>query len=194
MKRLLMIMITVLALSACTMPSTKIYSLSIPVEKDAASAKSGASVNILIHSPRYLSQSYIAYRVSPYQLEISRYSKWDSTPNEMVKEALKDSLSATGIFNEVRTSNFTVSGFYTVDVNLKRFERSDNGSDSFAELAFDVVLISPEGRELYRNSVSKRSKLDERGFLSLARVLSSVLPEGLAEVKAGMIKAIPSGT
>ena len=138
MKRLLMIMITVLALSACTMPSTKIYSLSIPVEKDAASAKSGASVNILIHSPRYLSQAYIAYRLSPYQLEISRYSKWDSTPNEMVKEAFKDSLSATGIFNEVRTSNFTLSGFYTVDVNLKRFERSDNGNDSFAELAFSL--------------------------------------------------------
>lgn len=187
MQRVLLIILSIFFISACTMPETNIYSLYLPVEKVTTNAKSDASVVIRIHSPRYLAQSYIAYRYSPYQLEISRYSKWESPPGDMVKEAFKDSLSVTGLFKEVRVLN-TISGeFYLLEINLKRFEGSDTGNDSFGELVFDVNLFSPDGRELYIGTISKKVKLDERGFLSLAKGLSSALSEGIEEVRNNMV-------
>jgi uncharacterized lipoprotein YmbA len=175
---------------ACTMPETKIYSLHLPIEVGIVNKKADASIVIRTHSPGYLTQPYIAYRNSPYQLEISRYSKWESSPSDMVKEAFKDSLYSTGLFKEVRALNITPGGFYLLDINLKRFERSDEGNDSFGEFVCDVSLFSPDGSELYRSNVSKRVELDDRSFLSLARGLSSALHDGIGEIKNSIIKYI----
>ena len=194
MQRVLLIILSIFFISACTMPETNIYSLYLPNPPLPPFSKGGeggfsadASIVIRIHSPRYLTQSYIAYRYSPYQLEISRYSKWESPPSDMVKEAFKDSLSTTGLFKEVRVLN-TISGeFYSLEINLKRFEGYDAGSDSFGELLFDVNLFSPDGRELYIGTISKKVKLDDRGFLSLAKGLSSALTEGIGEVRNSIV-------
>ena len=166
MLRVVLIVLSVFFISACTMPETKIYSLNMPdtssssyskSEKerlsDVTNVKADSSIMIRVSSPRYLSQAYMAYRSSPYQLEVSRYSKWESPPNLLVKEAFKDSLSSTGLFREVRAANAVSEGFYLLDINLKRFERSDDGNDSFADLVFDVNLVSPDGMELYRSTV-----------------------------------------
>src|SRR4030043_270678 len=200
MQRVLLIILSIFFISACTMPETNIYSLYLPNPpsppfskggmgrfSNETNAKSDASIVIRMHSPRYLTQSYIAYRYSPYQLEISRYSKWESPPSDMVKEAFKDSLSVTGLFKEVRVLN-TISGeFYSLEINLKRFEGYDAGSDSFGELLFDVNLFSPDGRELYSGNISNKVKLDDRGFLSLAKGLSSALTEGIGEVRNSIV-------
>jgi hypothetical protein len=45
-----------------------------------------------------------------------------------------------------------------------------------------VNFISPDGEELFQNTISKKSKLDDRTFLSLAKGLSSGLAEGVEEV------------
>ena len=197
MQRVLLIILSIFFISACTMPETNIYSLylsnrplpsfSPPQAEGEGGFSADAAIVIRIHSPRYLTQSYIAYRYSPYQLEISRYSKWESPPGDMVKEAFKDSLSTTGLFKEVRVLN-TISGeFYSLEINLKRFEGYDAGSDSFGELLFDVNLFSPDGRELYIGTISKKVKLDDRGFLSLAKGLSSALTEGIGEAKNSIV-------
>jgi len=200
MQRGLLIVLTIFFISSCTMPETKIYSIHMPDSPvlpppNADKGKEGvsssvASIVIRIHSQRYLDQPYIAYRNSPYQLEISRYSKWESSPSDMVKDAFKDSFLSTGLFKEVRVSNIVPEGFYLLEVNLKRFERSDAGNDSFGELVFDVNLFSPDGRELYRSIMSKKVGLDDKNFLSLARGLSDALAEGIAEVTNNVVKYI----
>ncbi|MEW6417782.1 MAG: ABC-type transport auxiliary lipoprotein family protein [Nitrospirota bacterium] len=193
MQRVLLIILNIFLISACTMPETKIYSIHIPnppVPPFSKGGESDASIVIRVHSQRYLTQSYIAYRNSPYQLEISRYSKWESPPCDMVKDAFKDSFSSSGLFKEVRVSNTAPEGFYLLEINLKRFERSDEGVDSFGELVFDVSLLSPDGRELYRNTISKKINLDDKSFLSLARGLSDAIAEGIKEVEDSTIKSI----
>lgn len=186
-------LITILVLiifSTCTVPETRIYSLNMPVERAKTNTAVDASIAVILHSPRYLSQPYIACRNSPYQLEISRYSKWDSSPDNMLKEAFKDSILSMGIFKEVRISNTIPDGFHSLKVNLKRFEMSDTGSGSFGELVFDANLISPDNRELYSGTISKKVKLDDKSFLGLARGLSSALEEGMAEIKTSINLAL----
>jgi hypothetical protein len=176
------------------MPETKIYSIYIPIDSKIVNGKTDNSVTIVVvvHAPRYLTQPYIAYRESPYQLKISKYSKWDAPPSEIVRGGFKDSLSSTEIFQEVRISNTVPISFYSLKINLKKFERYDEGKDSFGELLMDVDLLSPDAKELYRGSISKRVRLDDQSFLSLAKGLSSALTEGISEVRGNIVQSLKS--
>lgn len=185
-----LIFLSIFFLTACTMPETRIYTLYIPLEREIVNTKADASIVILMNSERYLKQPYIAYRNSPYQLEISRYSKWESSPRRMVKEQFKDALSSMGLFKEVRAANIIPEGFYSLKIDLKRFERFDVEDGSFGVFAFDVDLLSPDGEKLYRSTVSKKVKLDDRGFSSLAKGLSSALKQGIEEVRINIVRAI----
>jgi ABC-type uncharacterized transport system auxiliary subunit len=173
------------------MPETRIFSLYVPIEKlKMEEIKTDAPISLIVHSPRYLTQPYIIYRKSPYELEISKYSKWDVSPNERVRELFKEVLTSKGMFKEVRTSNRILEGFYTLKIDLKKFERSEEENNFFADLLFEATLISPDVKELYRETISKRSKLDDRSFLSLAKGLSVDLEEGIEDVMKNLTKSL----
>jgi ABC-type uncharacterized transport system auxiliary subunit len=186
MQRVLIIILSIFFMTACTMPETKIYSIPIPVDRITDNTMSDSSMHLLMRSPRYLEQPYIAHRISPYQLEISKYSKWDSSPVVIVKDAFKNSLST--IFKEVRVSNFISDSSFSIEITLRSFERIDAGNDSFGELVLDVSLLSPDGIEVYSNIITKKVKLDRRDDLSLAKSLSTALSEGVEEVRIGIVK------
>jgi uncharacterized lipoprotein YmbA len=172
--------------AACSMPQTKIYSLVLKSGEPAPKMKADVSLDLVVRSPRYLAQPYIACRTSPYQLEITRYSKWDSPPVEMVRESFRNALSAMGLFKDVKVSHYVPPDFYSLEIDLKRFERLDNGSDAFAELSFDLDLSSPDGKTLYRGSFKKKIKLSDRSFPGLAEALSGALAEGIDQAKANI--------
>ncbi len=189
-------------LASCAMSETRIYSLYLPnpsapslTAGDTKGASGGtngkdnAAVIVLVSSPKYLSQPYIALRSSPYQLTVSRYSKWDSSPDEIVQSALKQSL-CRGLFKEVRISHTVPTGFYSLKIDLKKFERSDEGALAYGEVAFEVNLISPDGKNLYEKNIVKRTQLADRSFVSLAKGLSSILGEGVDEVRGDIEKTV----
>jgi len=194
MKKYLLIVLTVLLISGCAMPETKIYSIQLSIPPPVSLSKQGTtgdaravawsdrSIVVLVDSPRHLSQSYIVHRNSPYHLEISKYSKWVSTPSEMIREAVKEYLSSTGFFTEVRGSSFVREEFYALEISLKKFEQSEEGKNFFGDILFDVKLVSPEGRELYRGTVSRHVMLDDHTFLSLAMGLSPALSDSAREI------------
>jgi ABC-type uncharacterized transport system auxiliary subunit len=184
MRRWLKIFLPIFFIGACASPETRIYSLYVPMERGTSiHLKAEASLAIWVDSPRYLTQPYIVYRKSPYQLEISRYSKWDASPDEKLRELLKEALSSAQLFKEVKVVHAIPQGFYSLKINLKKFERSDEGNDSFGEILFDVSFISPGGKELYQDTISRKLKLGDRTFLSLAKGLSFALKGGGEEVK-----------
>jgi uncharacterized lipoprotein YmbA len=196
---LFIILLTVLLISACAMPETKIYSVQLSAPPPVLQSKEGAdgnaqaragsdrSIVVLVDSPRHLAQAYIVHRSSPYHLEISKYSKWVSPPSEMIREALKEYLSSTGLFREVRGSSIVREGSYTLEINLKKFEQSEEGKDFFGDILFDVKLVSPEGEELYRGTVVRHVRLDDRTHLSLAKGLSAALSDSVREMTDGIV-------
>ncbi len=180
-----------LFMSACTIPKTKIYSLNInyPYNEKALESKfSEKSVAIIVNAPRHLSQPYIVYRTSPYEMEISKYSKWEASPQEIIKKAIKDYLSYLKIFKEVRTSYTFQEGYYILEIDLKRFERFDSENKSCGDLLFDYTLISPEGNDIVRSSIHKRMELQEKSFLNLAKILSNALKEASVEIREMVTK------
>jgi uncharacterized lipoprotein YmbA len=191
MRKWLTTLLPLFLIGACAMPETRIYSLYVPIDRGKTiHTKVDASIAIMISSPHHLTQPYIVYRKSLYQLEISRYSRWDVSPEKHLCEVLKDAVSAMGIFKEITVTNTLPEGYYSLMINLKKFERSDTGNDSFGELIFDVQLLSPDGKELYQNSISKRTKLEGRSFLSLSKGLSGALAEGVVEVRDNIDRSL----
>ncbi len=191
MPKILIVSLAVLLIASCSMPETKMYSLYMPANAGAGAKKSGAaSIAIVLDAPRYLAQPYIAYRSSPYQLTVSKYSKWDMSPSESVTEVLKERLSASGLFKEVRASSVMPSGFYLLRIKLKKFEMYEAEGSAFGELSFDAELFSPNGSEQYRGTIDKIIKLDDKNYLSLAKGLSSALSEGGEEVKKQVVGAL----
>jgi ABC-type uncharacterized transport system auxiliary subunit len=196
MKKALIVVLFIFVLSACTMPETKIYSIYVTASpattivkeetKGVTGKLSDASLVVVVNSPRYLSQPYIAYRNSPYQLEVSKYSKWEATPSDMIKMALKEALSAEGNFKEVRASTIVPEGFYSLETDLKKFERYDEGNNSYGELALDAKLLSPDNEELNRIAISKRVKLEDRSFLGLAKGLSHAVNDAVQEIREAL--------
>jgi uncharacterized Zn finger protein len=100
----------------------------------------------------------------------------------MIREALKEYLSSTGFFREVRGSSIVREEFFALEISLKKFEQSEEGKDSFGDILFDVKLVSPEGGELYRGTVSRHVRLDDRTYLSLAKGLSAALSDSAREI------------
>ncbi len=192
MRKNLAVVLLFFVLGACSMnmPETEVYSLNLPNWDNAKESRSDASLAVMVTSPRYLMQPYIAYRTSPYQLSVSRYSKWEASPDEMVRQAFDDKLSSGGLFKNVRASNFVPRGFYSLRIDLKQFERLDEGDASFGEIAFNIDLFSPDGKELYHAAVVKKIKLEDRSFLGLAKALSSGLTEGVEEADASVAKSL----
>jgi len=175
------------------MPDTKIYSLYVNTASPGRTIQGempDKSIAVLVSSPRYLSQSFIAYRTSPYELEISKYSKWEASPQDMFRTSAKNYLSSAGVFKEVRASNIVPEGFYALEVDLKRFERDDRGPDSYGELTFDYNLYSPDGVVLYRGSVSREVRLESKTYLNLAKGLSNLLEEAVKEIAESLKKNI----
>jgi len=190
MLRSFLAVVSIFFIASCSMPETKIYNLDIPAGQGSIQSTTDDSLVIRTDSPRYLAQPYIAFRSSPYQMEISRYSKWDCSPKVMISEGLRDSLYSTGLFREVKVLNIVPKEYYLLDINLKRFERVDEGNQSYGELVLEVAYFTPEGKELYRSKISKKVRLDDRSFLSLAKGLSSALSETIEEIKGNIIKTL----
>ncbi len=191
MRAFVVSVLSVFLLLSCTMPETGIYNLSLPAIKEMPNAGAGASVNVIVRAPRYLDQPYIAHRNSPYEIELSDTARWDATPADIVRGAIRDTLSSSGVFAVVGTSAVAPRGFYRCEVNLRRFERFDKGNDSFGELDLGITFLSPGGEILYRSSLSKETKLPDRSFSSLAKFLSEALYKGLEEAGVAITKSLP---
>jgi len=187
-----LILLAVFSLAACStsMPATKIYTLYIPAEQQTNIQKGDASVVITVDAERYLQQPYIAYRNSPYELEISKYSKWGSAPGKIIGRELQAALSSTGLFKDIKLSRVRSKGDYLIKINLINFERSGDKSAPAGILVFDIDFISPDGKEIYSSTVSKKEKLGSNSFSSLAEGLSRSLEQGLAEVKEDIAVAL----
>lgn len=178
--------------SCATMPDSKIYSLDIHYDMTSRGELSpDIPIIIVVDSPRYLSQAFLAVRSSPYTLTIMKYSKWQSPPSTMVAEELKNALYSIGFFKDIRISTVTRQHFYSLKTNLTRFEQFEEGTASYGILSLDVDLLSPEGKNLYHNTYSKKIKLSGSGdYSALAEGLSAELKEVMDEIRISTAKAI----
>lgn len=182
-------LLLIFALSGCAMPETKIYTLHLRPEAPTQQRVHDAAVAVVVTAPRYFSQPYIVYRNSSYQLGISRYAKWPDPPDDMLRDAFKESL-ANNLFREVRTPGINQEGIYVLNIDLRHFERRDEGDAFYAEVAFEATFHSPQGKILFQQSFARKTRLEDKSFANLAKGLSHSLEEGTNEIKGKIEKSM----
>jgi len=182
----------VLYLSVCSIPDSKIYTLQTLEEfkrdKVLNEKSFKHSLNIIVDSPRYLTQPYIVTRYSDYQIEIARYSKWETNPKDILSKRIKEVLESLDLFREVTLNDNTTDEAYLMRLDLKRFEMLHYGRDYYGEITVDIDFISPEGKRVYADRLSKRIKLKDDSFTELAKELSNALNEIIETIKTEIPK------
>jgi 2-hydroxy-3-keto-5-methylthiopentenyl-1-phosphate phosphatase len=73
-------------------------------------------------------------------------------------------------------------------LDLKRFEMLHYGRDYYGEIIVDIDFISPEGKRVYADRLSKRIKLKDGSFTELAKELSNALNEIIEMIKTEIPK------
>jgi len=175
------------------MPETKIYNLHLDDSEKSISLPerhTGSSIAIHVEAPSYLSQPYIVTRTSPYQIQISKTAKWESTPKRLLRKGLRDMLSGLGCFRQISFQKTQPEGYFLLAVDLRKFERSDEEEGFWGELSMDVSLFDHEMKRLHLSTFEKKEKLGSRDFRDLAHVLSTLLAEGLEEVKGTIMQHV----
>jgi ABC-type uncharacterized transport system auxiliary subunit len=173
------------------MSETKIYNLYMPQnENTPVKSASKHKLAILIDAPRHLSQPYISSRTSPYQIVISKYSKWDASPSEILKNAVLENMNSLGLFGEIRFPTIAPQGFYALKLTLKSFERNDFTAVPTGEIFFTAFLYAPDGTEVYRNVFAQKLTLENKNFDSLAKGLSAALTDCMKELRNGLINSV----
>jgi uncharacterized lipoprotein YmbA len=176
--------------SSCTMPETRIYSILSHIERTGGGAAADMSIVIHVDSEDYLKQPYIVLRKSPYQLTISRYAKWDTSPRNIMRREFVDALSSTALFNETRTAYVTPRGFYALKIYLRRFERLEEGDTFLGLLDMDITFLSPDGKVLFSDMISQQEQLEGKELTSLAAGLSNLLQKNIEEIKENIIRVV----
>ena len=186
-------MLMSILVSCMTMPETKIFSLYRPIEEERILCKSDLSIHVFTNAPKHLSQPYIIYRKSDFELDTARYAKWDSAPDETINNTYRLALSP--LFRDIVITRYQDRKAHQVAIELRRFERLDEGEKSFAALEYDFFLRSPDGREIYHRKVMKKEALETRDNLNLAMAMSAALMESVEEVIAdlgGIMSSAPA--
>ena len=181
MRRIALSLVLLACAAACSMPETRIYSLNADAGPKAAAKQAPVAVSVRVQSPRYLAQPYIVERVSPNQLAVSRYGRWEGTPEEMVKGVLRDALRPR--VREVTVNRAVVDAF-ALNVEVKRFEKSIEGKASSALLILDYSLVGPDQSERFRSTCSRKIALQGADNQEFARAMGEAVASAAEEIAA----------
>jgi uncharacterized lipoprotein YmbA len=187
--KLIPVLVSVL-ITACSLSSTRIYSVSLPIENVTSDKDGQALITVTVDAEEHLKQPYIVHRKSPYQFTIKKYSKWEVSPRKIVREGFRNALFLTGTFRTVKAASINPRGFYLLKVNLKRFERLREQDYLYGLIEMDVKLWSPGGEELYFKTVIRKERLADKDFSLLAKSLSGSLEQVIDEIRTDVIHAV----
>ena len=147
-------------------------------------------MTVSVDAEDHLLQPYIVHRSSPYKFRLLKHSKWEASPRKIVKEGFRNAFFLTGTFNSIKTAGIKQKGSYFLKVNLKRFERVEEGDDLYGLVEMDLKLWSPGGEELYLKTISRKERLSGSDFAGLAKNLSALFKEVIEEVRVDMIQVV----
>lgn len=178
----LTIVLSAVLLWGCGMPATKMYTLQMPDTGELSIKARNDTLALIVHAPKYLSQPYIAYRNSPYELRIAKYSKWESPPDRMIGDIFREYILSSGIFHEVKILRSARPGVYRLDLIIRQFERLDEGSKSYGLFVMHANLTDAEGNLLFRKKISKKEEFTDSRFETLAKGMSILVSKACEEI------------
>lgn len=157
------------------------YTLHVPPPPDPP-AQEGVHTSLAVRefrSPSYLREGAIVYKTSPEQIGFYNYHRWAVDPREFVTSAVRDRLSASGNFAQVklydgRPVDYVLSG------QLEKLEEIDYEGSVKVEVAISAQMTNlATGTTVWTNDVSEVGTVGTRN-----------VPAVVAEMNRTMERAI----
>lgn len=157
------------------------YALHVPPPPDPP-VQEGVRTSLAVRefrSPGYLRQGAIVYKTSPEQIGFYNYHRWAVEPREFVTSAVRDRLSASGNFAQVklydgRPVDYVLSG------QLEKLEEIDYEGSVKVEVAISAQMTNlATGTTVWTNDVSEVGTVGTRN-----------VPAVVAEMNRTMERAI----
>jgi ABC-type uncharacterized transport system auxiliary subunit len=161
------------------------YTLNLPAPPDPPTAEDAkASVAIREFSaPAYLRRGTIVFKTSPESVGFYQYQRWAVDPCDFVTDAMRDRLSATGLFAHVKRYDGRPDAEYLVTGRLERFEEIDYDGGVKVEVAMSAQMIKVDtGATVWTKTVTKVGKVEKRDVSAVVSAMSNTMDRALQEL------------
>jgi uncharacterized lipoprotein YmbA len=181
----------------------KYYQLFLPLTPDAAAGENSAVPaprfdKVLMIVPVDIEDIYndyrVVYRTSPYQLNYYSYHFWIKKPDKLVRDAIRDYLSANRVFKGVITDFAGLDPDLLLKAAVRVIEEVDSPGPWYAHLKMDIVVKNfKSGKTVLSHSFNRQKQLPIKRVEQMPIAVSRILKEELDTVieKLDRLQAAP---
>ena len=161
------------------------YTLNLPAPPDPPGAENAkATVAIREFSaPTYLRRGAIVFKTSPESVGFYAYHRWAVDPCEFVTDSMRDRLSATGLFANVKRYDGRPDAEYLVSGRLEKLEEIDYEGGVKVEVAISAQMIRLDtGATVWSEAVSELGNVDKRDVPAVVSAMSDTMDRAMRDL------------
>jgi uncharacterized lipoprotein YmbA len=180
-----------LLLAACaTAPEERYFRVDPPLPAPTAEAPLSVTLGVArVAAPEPYRQERIIYRTSPHEVQLYGSDRWESSPVDMVGQALLDRLRRSGLFRRVVVWRRGEADA-RLEVRLRRFEEVDEADAWYGVVELEYEVVDGDGKSLLHGVSDQRVRAESRSVEGVVRALSQGLAVSLDEVTVQTAAAI----
>ena len=161
------------------------YTLHVPPPPDPP-VPEGVHASLAIRqfrSPNYLRQGAIVYKTSPEQIGFYEYHRWAVDPREFLTNAVKDRLSASGNFTQVKLYDGRSDIDYILSGRLEKLEEIDYQGGVKVEVVISVQMLSvATGETVWTNTISEIGTVDQRNVPAVVAEMNRTMEHAIEKL------------
>jgi len=180
-----------LLLAACaTAPEDRYFRVDPALPAPTAEAPLSVTLGVArVVAPEPYRQERIIYRTSPHEVQLYGSDRWESSPADMVGQALLDRLRRSGLFRRVVAWRRGEAD-HRLEVRLRRFEEVDEADAWYGVVELEYEVVDRDEKSLLQGVSGQRVRAESRNVPGVVRALSLGLSASLDEVTAQTAAAI----
>jgi len=161
------------------------YTLHVPPPPDPP-VPEGIHASLAIRefrSPNYLRQGAIVYKTSPEQIGFYEYHRWAVDPREFLTNAVKDRLSASGNFTQVKLYDGRSDIDYILSGRLEKLEEIDYQGGVKVEVVISAQMLSvATGETVWTNTISEVGTVDQRNVPAVVAEMNRTMEHAIEKL------------
>jgi ABC-type uncharacterized transport system auxiliary subunit len=161
------------------------YTLHVPPPPDPP-VQEGVHTSLAIRefrSPNYLRQGAIVYKTSPEQIGFYEYHRWAVDPREFLTNAVKDRLSASGNFTQVKLYDGRSDIDYILSGRLEKLEEIDYEGGVKVEVAISALMMNlATGATVWNNAVSEVGTVTHRDVPTVVSEMNRTMERAIEKL------------
>ena len=163
----------------------KYYTLNVPPPPDPP-VQEGVHTSLAIRefrSPNYLRQGAIVYKTSPEQIGFYEYHRLAVDPREFLTNAVKDRLSASGNFTQVKLYDGRSDIDYILSGRLEKLEEIDYQGGVKVEVVISAQMLSvATGETVWTNTISEVGTVDQRNVPAVVAEMNRTMEHAIEKL------------